>query len=85
MVKNTRKVTVGPNLGKNGLFQHFLEIETVRLAKMLDIMVRMYGTPSIWLGKLSFIQNLGKMARNLSINQIASTSKLSDRFMNFFV
>ena len=27
---------------------------------MLDIMVRMYGTPSIYLGKLLFAQILGK-------------------------
>ena len=42
---------------------------------MLDIMVWMYGTPSICLEKLSFAQILGKTARKLSTNQIASFSK----------
>ena len=44
-------------------------------AKMLDFMARMYATTSICLGKLSFGEILGKTARKLSINQIASFSK----------
>ena len=53
---------------------------------MLDIMVRMYGTSSICLGKLSFDQMFGKTDRKLSTNHIASfsnavTSKPFDHFL----
>ena len=47
---------------KNGLFQHFLKIELEtgwKQAKILDIMIGMYGTPSICLGKFFFGQILG--------------------------
>ena len=91
MVQNTREVTepdfvgklpVRPNFDKkcqiwpkNRLFQPFLKIENWKQAKMLDIMDGVPCILTICLGKLSFVQILGKTARKLSTNQIASFSK----------
>ena len=53
---------------------------------MLDIMVGMYGTPSICLGKLSFGQILGKTAWLIRLLhfQNAITSKPLGCFFEYF-
>ena len=90
MVQNTRKLTepdfssnscwskFGQKLAKNGLFQRFLKIELFfgwKHAKMLDIMVRMYGGTQSMSGKILVWPNFGQNDHKNATNQIASYSK----------